>query len=279
MLFLRHHGSRVLGAGVFASVALFAGSSHASPATPYVWDQGDGPTVMMSAEEGMCFLTGMEGDYQGTGENVRIENDTGYFVLNGTSQQNSVKAWAACVRWSEFPDLPNSSWTQSSTSSSCVAGVSAPWPFASSPNVTFPSDIVLASGYDFCFLSQIGGGLDSNTSASTYYDGTNWHLAASEGQPSATMNVAGRCMGLGASHPLWTTPVATWRVGDAPISLLPDSEGICAITSVHGAFRGDGEIAQIIDQDGAWVLWGTSQQANTSVGVQCVYYDQIFVFP
>jgi hypothetical protein len=50
----------------------------------------------------MCFLTGMEGDYQGAGENIHIENDDNYWVLNGSSAQNSVTGWATCVDWSDF---------------------------------------------------------------------------------------------------------------------------------------------------------------------------------
>jgi hypothetical protein len=65
------------------------------------------------------------------------------------------------------------------------------------------------------------------------------------------------------------------RTGDARLAVtLPVNEAVCAITRVNGAFRGDGEIAQIENVNGMWVLWGTSQQANTSIGAQCVYLNQ-----
>lgn len=60
-----------------------------------------------------------------------------------------------------------------------------------------------------------------------------------------------------------------WQQGDAPIRLIRQEEGFCALTAVSGHFQGDGEQARVyIGDDGYWYLGGQSHQSGVSA--ECV---------
>ena len=72
---------------------------------------------------------------------------------------------------------------------------------------------------------------------------------------------------LGSGNP--RVEFRTWAQGEAPIKLIRQDEGFCALTSVTGHFEGGGEQVRVyLDADGYWYLGGKS--AQQSVSAQCI---------
>lgn len=277
MIFLQRHFSRVIGAGIVATLGLSARASAAfTPATTYEWDQNLGHvTVMQSVSDGPCFLTGMEGDYVGTSENIHIEDDDNYWVLTGGSEQNSVTGWATCVSQSNFLGSNGYGTEEWSASSNCTPGENYSWPFLPIPTTCYLGTATLWDSTAFCSLSYISGGFDSNTYMETYFNGATWQLRALEQTGGATMNAGATCLGLHNNSELYYDGPYVWIKGQEPVEMLPDTEAICALTDVHGGFAGNGEIVQVLDLNGTWYLWGTSSQDGTSAAASCLYYNQL----
>jgi hypothetical protein len=237
----------------------------------YEWDQNLGHvTVMWPVSEGMCFITGMMGDFQGTGENIHIELDNGYWVLNGASQQNSVTAWATCQAWSDLGGYGygTQEWfVEAYGGNGCGIGACG--------STYWNQQATLWNNVNFCSLSYISGNMNNGYSwMDTWFDGTNWNLENSENATQAYMWSGATCMGLKLSHPMAFTGQYSWSAGQQPVALLPVSEAVCALTEVQGGFRGNGEQVQISNFGGTWYLWGTSAQSGTGARASCVYLHQ-----
>jgi hypothetical protein len=84
----------------------------AALSTEFTWSQTQGhATLMWSIYDGYCALTGVSGNFEGTGEGVEVAQWGTTWVLNGWSGQLGVSARARCISWS---DLGNNGWgTQS----------------------------------------------------------------------------------------------------------------------------------------------------------------------
>lgn len=71
----------------------------------YRWEQGQSPVQMISENEGVCFLTGVGGSFQGDGEWVEIQrpdpSSTSGQLLTGSSKQQGVWASARCLKYSQ----------------------------------------------------------------------------------------------------------------------------------------------------------------------------------
>ena len=57
---------------------------------------------LIRTDEGICFLTGIHGRFEGGGEHVWIEPMGDYWFLRGKSEQLGVRVWARCWR---FPSV------------------------------------------------------------------------------------------------------------------------------------------------------------------------------
>jgi hypothetical protein len=247
------------------------GTTHEALTTSYYeWDQYLGHvTVMWPVSQGMCFLTGVGGDFQGTGENVHIELDNGYWVLTGSSMQNSVTGWAVCQAWADLGGYGygTQEWfAEAYGGNGCGIGACG--------STYWPGSATLWNGVNFCSLSYISGNFDANSWMETWWDGSNWRLDDSESAVQSYMWSGATCMGLKLSHNMASTAQYNWRAGQAPVPMLPVSQGVCALTEVQGGFRGGGEKVEILNLGGTWYLWGTSQQPNTGAGARCVYLHQ-----
>jgi hypothetical protein len=64
-----------------------------------------------------------------------------------------------------------------------------------------------------------------------------------------------------------------WSQGQPAVNLIPDSDGICGLTAVIGAFRGDGEHVQVQDVNGVWQLSGSSGQTGVMAQARCVQFN------
>jgi hypothetical protein len=83
------------GVGVHARCLRLASDDLYSEA--HRWEQGKEATDLGSAEDRACFLTGMQGRFEGGGEWVLVTVRDGRWILDGASQQAGVGATARCV--------------------------------------------------------------------------------------------------------------------------------------------------------------------------------------
>jgi hypothetical protein len=63
----------------------------------WAWSQGQAPVDMGTASNQFCFLTHIQGHFQGGGEMVRVFEENGRVKLGGTSAQTGVAARARCL--------------------------------------------------------------------------------------------------------------------------------------------------------------------------------------
>ena len=66
----------------------------------YTWNQGQIPVVMAPTSKAVCFLTGVGGKFEGSGEYVRVYASGGYWYLGGDSDKKDVHARAICIGYS-----------------------------------------------------------------------------------------------------------------------------------------------------------------------------------
>lgn len=81
----------------------------AEPFAPQVfqWQAGAPPNVLVPAATHICLLTGISGDFAGSGERIALYVDNGApggprWTLNGTSGQPQLRATATCVAKAKF---------------------------------------------------------------------------------------------------------------------------------------------------------------------------------
>ncbi|MGD0524005.1 MAG: hypothetical protein ABSE49_02610 [Polyangiaceae bacterium] len=236
----------------------------------YEWDQNLGHvTVMWPVTEGMCFITGVGGDFQGTGENVHIELDNGYWVLTGASQQNSVTGYALCQAWSDLGGYGYGTEEWYATAyggNGCGIGACG--------STYYPGSATLWNGVNFCSLGYISGDFDGNSWMQITWNGTDWVLNDYEDNPGSYMTAGGLCVGLKLSHNIDFSGIYTWKTGDAPVELGSASDIVCALSEVQGGFRGGGEEIEILNLGGTYYLWGKSEQPNTGAQAVCMYLHQ-----
>lgn len=63
----------------------------------YIWNQGDAPQSIGRPGESFCYLTKIQGHFEGNGEAVRIQDAGGSLVLTGSSMQLGVGGAARCI--------------------------------------------------------------------------------------------------------------------------------------------------------------------------------------
>jgi hypothetical protein len=72
------------------------------PVTIHEVKQGEADRRMIRANEGVCFMSGMSGKFEGGGEEIGIYvDDQGWRTLYVRSQQVDVRAKATCIRYSD----------------------------------------------------------------------------------------------------------------------------------------------------------------------------------
>src|SRR5687768_4958592 len=71
----------------------------------FTWRQGNPSTVMVHKNDGMCFVTGLAGQFEGDGERAFQTLSGDFWVLHGDSQQSDVKITATCVSWADLNNL------------------------------------------------------------------------------------------------------------------------------------------------------------------------------
>ncbi|EKQ69924.1 hypothetical protein OsccyDRAFT_1523 [Leptolyngbyaceae cyanobacterium JSC-12] len=74
----------------------------------YEWGQGQRPQPMMSLDQGVCWLTAVQGKFMGGAEVVRVSLRGNQWFLSGGSYQEGVVGQAKCATWSELGASPRS---------------------------------------------------------------------------------------------------------------------------------------------------------------------------
>jgi hypothetical protein len=85
-----------------AEVPQQLGAAASSPYTTYQWSGGAWKDLI-STNEGFCWLSGLQGNFNSTGEQVDVNHYKGQWTLGGfTGGSEGLWAQATCVKWSAF---------------------------------------------------------------------------------------------------------------------------------------------------------------------------------
>ena len=79
------------------AACLETGSGAGGDTEEYSWLQGSPATTMQTTDNYACFLSGIQGVFQGGGESVTIGSSGTNYILSGSSQQTGVGAYARCI--------------------------------------------------------------------------------------------------------------------------------------------------------------------------------------
>ncbi|HEX3998619.1 MAG TPA: hypothetical protein VHX65_08730, partial [Pirellulales bacterium] len=135
--------------------------------TEYHWRTGEPPVKMLHKDEGICFLSGIEGHFEGGGEEVSVRlADDGYWYLGGRSGQDQLGAAAVGVEWAR-PGAHR------------IDVEEHKWSVGDSPVE------LLKKRQGFAFLSSVSGHLWGYGEEVGVYLGTDdtWYFGGRSGQP------------------------------------------------------------------------------------------------
>jgi hypothetical protein len=255
------------------SVIVAIGTSSASAkattnVTPelFQWQSSpDGASVAMSSTaDGYCFLTGVGGAFQGSGDELGITDSNGVWLLGGSASSSGIKAEAHCVPWS---NIPQSNITSERWSSSA-------WEWAGAANFDGPywgwRDFVFGAPTSVCTIGGVGGnfqnglqdyvGLDPLAQATSAGD---WdlHLQSDDANDGQSTGGYGNCVNYD-NVPVY--PSASIRMtagGTVDLGSTNGGQTVCAISQVGGGMQGWGDFVHIVIVDNGtgerWSLEGT----------------------
>lgn len=266
----------------------------------FQWTFGQAPQQMAPVATHICLLTGVSGNFAGSGEHIVVQIDNAAaggprYTLSGTSGQAQLRASAVCVKKDRF--------TPGMLGNEKVTHAAQQFQLNSSCN-----DARFAignKGPEYAhFVRDMVGRFDSEDdrirtvttadSASTYMKACSGYVG---GAASAIRMIGsgqfkyygpnGRTTSVSAAtfnawstkQPNWqkVQPANTWVSG--AYYLAPAEQALCGLTSLAGPFSGYGEGVEIVmvQRDGA--LWWAAQVGNLGVGTvamsaRCIARDQ-----
>ena len=225
---------------VMAPLAAFAW-----PPAEYTWQQGLQPSFMESEANSICYLTGVSGKFRGAGESVKIERLNGYYYLNGSSHQEGIQAWAMCIENQESGTL----------------GADYTW------NQMMQLPIIMKdSRSNTCYLTGLSGKfMGGGEMVEITNSGNLWILSGISSQTGVSANA--NCISSKDSN-LHVT--FEWSQGQAPVTMTNTQTSICVLQKVRGAFSGGAESVRITQQNGKYVLSGSSNQHGVSAKALCI---------
>lgn len=215
--------------------------------------------------EGLCFLTEVSGKFRGLAEGITLEARDGHWWLSGRSRQTGVGAVARCVTWASFQgiDTPVIN-NPAGTSVQAQGGISNQTP------LTYSRQLVILSGVG----GKFRGGAETAQVWAPPEESNGWRVGASSYQPGHPVYAQAISVSLGTTGRARIVTHATWRQGEAPVTLMPVSIGVCYLAGMAGRFEGDGETVRVTERDGRWLLDGTSLQEGVQGYAYCLAYDQ-----
>ena len=227
--------------------------SQSASAQLYTWSQTDNnPKPMINSNEGVCFLTSIQGKFEGDKERVEVYRQNGQWFLGGNSTQFGVSGQANCVRWNQLLVNPYT-----------VYG-----PYSLHQNQgKFRYLDGFSEGNGFCFLGGVSGKfhgsgegvevvLNSNREWILKVDSNQWGVSASAYCIPTIYNYSNL-----RSQVTWTQ--------NAPTFYLGSNYASCFLTGMRGKFQGAGERVTVSNNFGEWYLGGASNQFGVAASARC----------
>ena len=219
------------------------------------WVQGEPWVDLGPATEKFCFLTRVQGHFEGAGEQVQIQVINGRWSLGGFSSQQGVGAGARCVPL-RFGNR------------SLGFSVEFPW------NQGDPAKQMLAdNGFNACLLTMVRGHFEGNGEhvEITRSNGS-WFLGGGSSQQGVSARA--RCvMGVVVGErrtfareclaeacdivPLPCIPSLCSDVPPAelgPFIVAPGIASACGLAGMSGKFEGGAEVARVYLNNSKWFL-------------------------
>lgn len=245
-------------------------------------------TQLIRVNEGVCVLSGVTGNFRGSGESVSVEPIGDTWYLRVQSGQSQLGAEAVCARFDKFTG-PFSAWHGEFAWAVTGRARACPgWPWACSPDASIANSGNFGTDKQVCWLSKIGGMLNGGGEHADILYNNAFQLEAWNMSSDANSGVfaEARCLDTGATHRAWQNPVRQdanyeWYQGAGPVEMISADLGICYLTSVGGNFRGYGESVRISvagetsNGPGRWTLSGSSYQHDVHASAHCVYFPQL----
>ena len=245
-------------------------SHSALAAQVYTWAQGQSPTPMIKSDEGVCFLTAVQGKFEGSRERVGVYLENSQWFLGGDSAQVDVAGAANCAYWDELhsplPDAP-------------FRAIYGPYKWSQGEQTTVMSN--MDSRYTLCFLSEVSGKFEGGGEHVEVIDrsGT-WQLTG--GSKQSGVSAAAYCIPTQYYNTYGPslTREFTWDQNTPRVPLgsrTPTGYGYssCFLTRIKGKFEGWGERVNVFSDGSSgfvpaeWYLDGTSYQFDVGASARC----------
>lgn len=217
----------------------------------YRWYQGDQSVPMVPIGNSACFLTTMQGKFQGSGEVIRIIQRDGFWFLEGESGQEGVAARARCITGYKQPIevLGEFEWKQ---------------------EVEYPTKMV-PTYKTACFLTAIQGKFQgSGEAVKIFPHGGYWWLTGESGQKGVGAKAI--CI---SSQEIWdVSNEYEWHQDQGKEHVVDLESSPCFLTKVSGKFMGGGELVTIDYSSiySRFTLGGKSGQKSVQAGARCIRY-------
>lgn len=228
-------------------------SQSALAAQVFTWKQGDEPTLMIRERSGACFLTSIQGKFEGDKEKVELYKQNGQWFLGGSSDQSDVGAEANCVLWNELL-----------VSQYAING---PYNLNQYEGSSRKLD-GFNEGDGFCFLGSVsgkfrGGGERVEVALDPY--SREWVLNINSDQSG--VSASAYCIPTVYNYSLLTAQFNWSQYG--PTFDLGSGYASCFLTGMTGKFQGAGEKVRVYSDFGEWYLEGTSNQEGVGASARC----------
>jgi hypothetical protein len=214
------------------------------------------PVRLISASEGVCFLTAIGGKFVGDDQHVELSVAAdNYWYLSGQAGDSADRASAYCVRWSDF----------GATTGRALSGafdVRAPLQGGTDAQVG------LWDSRSFCFLTGLQAGLSTPAAYARIEPGFGQFdlqvRSENSFDPYRQVRASASCAYLGQAADLLYAggdPAAygeySWHQGQDIVFLTGTDDSICFLTGIEGQFDEDiRSTVAVTPGNGRWILWG-----------------------
>jgi hypothetical protein len=226
---------------------------------PFTWSQGDSERVLEKVSTHVCALTRMSGKFRGGAEWVHVGADDANerWVIKGGSAQSGVTAEATCFPRSGFAG------TKASTG---IGGFSTSlWTM---PGYCSSNTVETGLGDTFVFLQGLKGQLAGGGEFGAIEQSLSPNVRSVLRVQTCAKNISAEALSfrVGGTGRLATFMNAAGQLGDVyeisefeaegnqAVTMAPTRKAMCGFTRIQGKFMGGGEVAQIRDENGSWVL-------------------------
>ena len=227
----------------------------------FTWNQDAGdtdPTPMYGQDQGVCFLTAVQGKFEGDGESLNVYLQNRQWFLGGQSGTFGVGGKATCLAWNEivgsYPSIYGPyTWHQRQGSSRTFLGN-------------------FDEGNGVCFLSGVSGkfaGSGEHVEITfESYSRRNWMLGGDSGKRD--VSATAYCIPTSYNYTKLTDPY-NWNQYKSPVYLGSGYAG-CFLTGFVGNFQGSKERVALRDNYDQWYLEGNSGGGKNNIGASARCY-------